>query len=261
VRLAVLSDVHANLQALQACLEVSARAGVEAHVCAGDLVGWGAQPVECVALLREIGAVCVAGNHDLAATGGLAAPRGTPAALESMRRTASQLDEPTRAFLAALPRTARLPGVVLAHGSPADPEEYVRAPGRADALLDAVEPGTVLVLGHTHDPWVHARRSGTLHKRRPGRVRLPAGEAVLVNPGSVGQSRMRSPDARLAVLDTDARTVELLAVPYDVDGCAHALRVAGLPERTFHTPLPLRHRLRTRAIDGRSALRRRLGRT
>lgn len=257
MRLALLSDVHANLPALQACLADGRAADVGGWVCAGDLVGWGPQPEECVALLREVGAVCVAGNHDLAATGQLASPRGTPAALESMRRTRETLGPATLEQLAGLPLMTSVEGLLVSHGSPDDPEEYVRSASRADALLDAVADGGILVLGHTHEPWVHARRSGTLLRRRPGTVRLPPGEAVLVNPGSVGQSRMRSPHARYAVLDLQERTVDLREVPYDVEAGRQALRDAGLPEDTLHSPLPLRARARTRAGDLRRALRER----
>lgn len=259
MRVALLSDVHANLPALQACLADSRTSGADVWLCAGDLVGWGPQPEECVALLREVGAVCVAGNHDLAATGQLASPRGTPAALESMRRTRETLSAATLEQLAGLPITTSVEGLLVAHGSPADPEEYVRSAARADELLDSVADGGILVLGHTHEPWVHARGSGTLLRRRPGTVRLPSNEAVLVNPGSVGQSRMRSPHARYAVLDLNPRTVELREVPYDVAAGRQALRDAGLPEGSLHTPLPLRVRARTRAGDLRRALHERRG--
>lgn len=247
MRVALLADVHANLPALQACLADGRAAGADAWVCAGDLVGWGPQPEECVALLREVGAACVAGNHDLAATGQLASPRGTPAALESMRRTREALSAATLQQLAALPLTTTTEGLVVAHGSPDDPEEYVRSEGRADVLLDAVAGGGILVLGHTHEPWVHARRSGTLLRKKPGQVRLPADQAVLINPGSVGQSRVRSPHARYAVLDLDERTVDLREVRYDLEASRRALRDAGLPKGTLHTPLRLRLRARTRA--------------
>ena len=126
VRYGVISDIHGNLPALEAVLDALARIGVDAYACAGDLVGYGPQPNECVQIVRALGVVSVAGNHDLIALGELSEDRCERLARDSLRWTRGQLEEPTRAYLAGLPRRVELPGgVVVAHGSLDDPQEYV----------------------------------------------------------------------------------------------------------------------------------------
>lgn len=245
MRCAVLSDVHANLHALQAVLAAAA-SDVDLLICAGDLVGYGAHPNECVDLLRDHGAVCVAGNHELMALGRLSSARCTPLAQSATRWTRSALRHDVREFLAALPLQRTVARMLVTHGSLGDPEEYVRQPGRADVLLASLPAGLdLLLLGHTHEPWVHAERAGTLLRREVGRCVVD--ERVLVNPGSVGQSRDACPDARFAVVDLGAGAVELAAVPYDVDAARAGLRAAGLPEESYHCRAGLVRRLSGRA--------------
>lgn len=250
MRYGVISDVHGNLHALHAVLDVLAREDVDAYLCLGDTVGYGAFPNECVAVVIELSVAMVAGNHDLIALGLLSDGRCTPLARESLRWTSDVLADEARRRLAALPIRAVAPGVVLAHGSPDDPQEYVRSPGRADELLDRLPPGRtdpdVLLLGHTHEPWAHARQGGTLLRGVAGTVVLRPGEAHLLNPGSVGQSRDQLARARFLVLDLDERLAHFRAIRYDVAGCRAALRRAGLPDRSHHIRPPGLERVRQR---------------
>lgn len=250
MRYGVITDVHANLHALHAVLDALAREGVDAYLCLGDIVGYGAFPNECVAAVTGLGAVTVAGNHELIALGLLSPERCTPLARESLRWTSDALADETRRRLAALPIRAVAPGVVLAHGSPDDPQEYVRSAGRADELLDRLPPGRsgpgVLLLGHTHEPWAHARQGGTLLRGTAGAVALRPGEAHLLNPGSVGQSRDQLARARFLVLDLDERLAHFRAIRYDVAGCRAALRSVGLPDRSHHIRPPRLQRVRQR---------------
>lgn len=243
MRCAVLSDVHANLHALQAVLAVC---DVDLVVCAGDLVGYGAHPNECVDLLREHGAVCVAGNHELMALGRLSSDKCTPLAQTATRWTRSALRGDVRDYLDALPLQRTVGRMLVTHGSVGDPEEYVRQPVRAQELLAGLPAGVDrLVLGHTHEPWVHAERAGTLLRREAGRRLVD--ERLLVNPGSVGQSRDACPDARYALVDLHTAAVELAAVPYDVEAARAGLRAAGLPEEAYHCRAALVRRLAGRA--------------
>jgi predicted phosphodiesterase len=201
-----------------------------------------------------LGAICVAGNHDLLAIGELGTDRSGALARQTLGWTQAALTSETRRYLAALPRTWTGDGVVLAHGSPDDPEEYVTTAPRARALLDGL-PGQLLVLGHTHHAWAFGERSGTLLKRRPGTVRLSADERWLLNPASVGQTRDRSLSARFAVLDRERREVEFHEVAYDVEACRAALEDAGLPA-TYQ----LRPARGSRAVELAGRAGRRLGR-
>jgi predicted phosphodiesterase len=254
MRYGVIADVHGNLDALRAVLRALDRDGVDGYLVAGDLVGYGPHPNECVSTVAELPATCVAGNHDLIALGILSDRRCIELARRSLSWTQQILGAAERAFLAALPRVATVHGgVVLAHGSLDDPAEYTTTSQQALAQLARIEDrdgARVLVLGHTHRPLAFGRRSGWLRTR--GSTALPPGDAVLVNPGAVGQSRELRIRARFAVLDLDAREARFSAIPYDVDACRAALRRAGLSPRSCWLP-PSLPRAAARAV--RSAAR------
>jgi predicted phosphodiesterase len=234
VRYGILADVHGNLHALRAVLRELERAGVDRLLLAGDLVGYGPQPNECVELVAELDAVCVAGNHDLIALGALPDERCIRLARDSLRWTRTVLTPAAREFLAGLPLQAQAPGgVVVAHGSLDDPQEYTTRPQQADRQLAALPAGArLLVVGHTHRPWAYGARSGSLPSR--GTVPFYDDPAVLLNPGAVGQSRELRARARCAVLDLQRGSALFLAVPYDVDRCREDLRRLGLSPRGCH---------------------------
>jgi predicted phosphodiesterase len=239
LRYGVIADIHANAPALDAAVSALRHIGVDAFACAGDLVGYGPQPNECVEAVRALGAVTVAGNHDLIAIGALSEDRCERLARESLRWTREALDETTRDYLAGLPPRAELPGgVVLAHGSLEDPQQYVLsvhdAAGQLARLAESDPEAQLLVVGHTHRPLVcdefaAARRLG----RRP-RIGLDSGRRWLLNPGAVGQSREARNRARFMLLDLDRREVTFYAVRYDVRRTRALLREAGLPARSVH---------------------------
>ena len=238
MRVGVLADVHGNLHALEAVVERLETERPGAWVCAGDLVGYGPFPNECVASVHELGAVAVAGNHDLMALGRLPDDGVPVLARETIAFTRAVLEEDARGRLAALPLVAPAHDAVLvAHGSLRDPCEYVTDARQARSVLREVSTDDahlrVVVLGHTHRPMAVALTQ-RLAPDRAGVVALPAGEPTLLNPGSVGQSRERHPLARGLLLDLDAGTATFHAVAYDVAGCRRALRAAGLPEEAVH---------------------------
>ena len=251
MRLGLISDVHGNLPALEAVLD--ALAGVDRLLCAGDLVGYGPFPDKCVTRVAEAGAVTVAGNHDLIALGRLSTERCVPLARETLEWTRGRLGEDARRALEALPlRADPEDGLVLTHGGLGDPQRYVRSEAEAREQLEGVDAGATLVLGHTHVPLVVGEDRGELLRGGTGMVDLPAAERHLVNPGAVGQSRSADPRARAAVLDTDAASVELIAVDYDVRATRRALRAAGLPPNACHArPQRFRGELRLRRLIGR----------
>ena len=251
MRIGVVSDVHGNLPALRTALAALGATGYDRLLCPGDLVGYGPMPNECVELLAEAGAVCVAGNHDLIALGRLSPDRCVPAARRSLAWTAAVLGAQARAFLGELPLREDLGEVVFAHGTLEDTEAPVRtpqAPGVAAALAREHPEARVLVLGHTHEPgaW-DAEGRPVPHE---GVQALPAGRCI-VNPGAVGQTRSRvlhepRPLARWMVLDLDASTAEWVAAPYPLRPLRRGLRRAGLPRRTYRQAAPLRRALAAR---------------
>ena len=242
MRYGVISDVHANAHALRTALDRLTRAGVDGWLCRGDIVGYGPQPNECVELIAERGASCVAGNHELLALGRLDLRTAGRLARETTPWTRSVLRPDTVAYLAALPTTLRLPGVVLAHGCLRDAVTYVREPDQACRELDELrrsDPSArVLALGHTHRPWLFSAATGTAPVAPDRAVALPPAGPLLLNPGSVGQSREaeRVPRARFALLDLDRGEAQFFAEPYDVTSATEALRRQGLPRSCLHVP-------------------------
>jgi len=237
MRLGVISDLHANLPALEGVLDALTREVVDAYVCAGDLVGYGANPNECVQRIAALGAYCVAGNHDLIASGRLSPEGAGRLARESLAWTSAELGDAERTFLSGLPLATTVGPVVVAHGSLEDPRVYV-TPARADDELERLgrtRPGaTVLILGHTHHPLARGTRRGDLLAAPSGVAILGEGERVLLNPGSVGQARERRVLARYLVLDLAGRRADFRALPYDHRASRRALRARGLPPNSLH---------------------------
>ena len=254
----LLSDIHANYDALQVALRELAGAGTERYIVAGDLVGYGPHPNECVAAVAGLpGLVAVAGNHELLVAGSLA-DTGLPAFVRStIAWTRSILSADSRAFIGALPKAARLDGIAITHGAIGHPSSYVRYGHQARAqlrLLGREEPDAgLLVLGHTHIPWVYHEYRGSTPLGSGAWIDLDRSARQLVNPGSVGQSRVRerAPRARFAQLDPVAWRVRHWQAEYDHLATRLALRANGQPEELVHLPpswiedalLPLRERL------------------
>lgn len=255
MRYGVLADIHANLPALRVALSTLERHGVDRYIVAGDLVGYGPSPNECVELVAGLDGLCVLGNHDLIALERLSAERCIALARDSLHWTRRVLGADARAFLAALPeRAATADGVVVAHGSLDDPQEYTtraRQAGEQLARAAGELPGArVLILGHTHRPWAYARGTGSLSTRAT--LALP-GEEVHLNPGAVGQSRELRARARCLLLDLDDDSATFFAPAYDVGACRAALRRSGLPARSCHLrpSLPALGRRAIRALARR----------
>ena len=241
VRYGVISDIHGNLPALEAALAALRRSGVDAYACAGDLVGYGPQPNECVEAVRELGAATVAGNHDLIALGELSEDRCERLARDSLRWTREALDDASRSYLAGLPRRVELAGgVVIAHGSLDDPQEYIlrvdQAAAQLGRLADAHPSARLLVVGHTHRAFASDGTSPTPRIGGHRRVALSPAERWLLNPGAVGQSREPRVRARFMVLDLEQGEATFHAVGYDVRRARALLRQLGLPARSIHLP-------------------------
>ena len=232
MRVAVLSDIHSNLVALDAVL---AHAGtVDAVWHLGDVVGYGPDPDGVVARLIEVGAVGVRGNHDAAALGGPEIEWFNPEARAAAEWTRDTIDATTRAWLSALPERHVMDRMTLVHGSPRDPiREYVSSAGIALENLAVLETNFGLH-GHTHVPVAFCLGPGdrmqVVAPDRDDGIALD-GQRALINPGSVGQPRDGDPDASYLVLDPDAATVTWHRVAYDIPAVQAAIRAAGLPHR------------------------------
>jgi predicted phosphodiesterase len=229
MRIAVLSDIHANLPALEAVLADAGAVDAIWHL--GDVVGYGPDPDGVVERLRADGAIGVRGNHDAAACGGTEIDWFNPDARRAMEWTRSAIAPATAAWLEALPERRTVDGNDLVHGSPREPLwEYITSVSVARANL-ALLDARLGLHGHTHIPVAWLEVDGKVELVRPGRGSTLdlRGRHVMVNPGSVGQPRDGDPDASYAILDPDAGTVAWHRVPYDVTAVQDAMRAAGLP--------------------------------
>ena len=239
MRLAILSDIHANLPAFEAVLADIAAAEVDETWCLGDVVGYGAQPDECAALVRERCSVCLVGNHDLAALDELDISAFSPAASAAVRWTQEAMSATTNEFLSALEPAETDHEVALYHASPRDPVwEYVLWPDQAAECIRAQERRVSLV-GHSHVAlfFALADEGGGSPRQDARGAQAGAGTSLeigrgrwLINPGSVGQPRDGDARAAWLELDTDAWHAIYHRVDYDIDGAADAIVAAGLPE-------------------------------
>ena len=232
----VISDIHANLSALDAVLEDAGE--FDAIWCLGDVIGYGPDPNECVARLREFPHLGLSGNHDWAALGKLDLRGFNADARTSAEWTQQRLDPAARAYLQALPPSRVEAGYALAHGSPRQPIwEYILDPMTAAHNFSAFDT-VICLVGHTHVPALYMMPDGATDDKQC-ESRTPDVNAVvhlnsgrwIVNPGSVGQPRDGNPDASYALLDLDDKTWEFRRIRYPVLDTQRRMRECGLPSR------------------------------
>ncbi|MFH0911081.1 MAG: metallophosphoesterase family protein [Planctomycetota bacterium] len=230
MRYAILADIHGNLEALTAVLEAVENESVDRCFCLGDIVGYGANPEECVRLVREAGCSCVAGNHDHAAIGRLDLRNFNLFAQHAVVWTGEHISSETREFFRGLPLVEFADSMVLVHGSLIAPETFnyiqtVRDATNNFAILDEF----LCFCAHSHVPLTFFD-SDPLTYSLEDSIELDDGERAIINVGSVGQPRDRCPDAAYALYDTEAELVEIRRVPYDFETAAEKILDAGLPE-------------------------------
>jgi diadenosine tetraphosphatase ApaH/serine/threonine PP2A family protein phosphatase len=240
MRLAILSDIHANFPALEAVLADIDAADLDETWCLGDVVGYGAHPDECAATVSERCELSLVGNHDLAVTGDLDISSFSPAASAAVRWTQRNAADETLRFLRGL-EPQRIDGeVALYHASPRDPVwEYVLWPDQAAECI-AHQAARVSFVGHSHvalffgapdeQPEEGPKRLAKGAQAEDGTVLDISEGRWLLNPGSVGQPRDGDPRAAWLELDTEAWTATWHRVPYDIDRAAEAILAAELPE-------------------------------
>ena len=231
MRIAVLSDIHSNLVALDAILD---RVGaVDAIWHLGDVVGYGPDPDGVVARLADAGAVGVRGNHDAAAIGGPEIEWFNPEARTAIEWTRDRIGGDTREWLGALPERRVIDDFDLVHGSPREPlREYVTSVAIARDCLAEIRT-THGLHGHTHVPVAFTAVDGrvAVHWGEDGSTLELAGKRTFLNPGSVGQPRDGDPTASCLTLDSDRGIVTWLRAAYDIGAVQSAMHAAGLPRR------------------------------
>lgn len=231
MKYAIIADIHANLQALQAVLEDMKSQNCTHAVCLGDIVGYNANPKECLDIIRGMSIPCVRGNHDEYCCTDEPLDGFNSQAAEAVRWTREQLVEVDRKWLHELPLVREVAGFTIVHAT-------LDAPRRWGYVFDRLAAGAsfnhqrsaVCFFGHTHIPVAFVRdsvvRGGTYSK-----FTVEKGEQYFVNPGAVGQPRDNNPKAAYLTYDLDSHFIELRRVDYDIPGAQGAIIAAGLPKR------------------------------
>jgi putative phosphoesterase len=223
MRIGIISDIHSNLEALkraQAELELEK---VDEIVCLGDIVGYGANPNECVDIVKSLTAHVILGNHDEAAIDLTRTEFFNPFARIAAEWTADALTEDNKDYLAALPFTVERSGILFVHASPLNPEEwnYVLTPSDAAENFGSM-PSDVCFIGHSHVPEVFGEDPWVRH--------IVRGEKFIVNVGSIGQPRDGNPKLSFGIFDTELWSYRNIRLDYDVEMAAFKIKKAGLPK-------------------------------
>jgi diadenosine tetraphosphatase ApaH/serine/threonine PP2A family protein phosphatase len=233
MRTLIISDIHANITALNAVLDHAG--AIDAAWCLGDLVGYGPDPNECIQRVRELpDLICILGNHDAAALEQIDSATFNPEARQALHWTQNALTEESLAFLKRLPERVDTPLVTLVHGSPRQPVwEYLLDTFNATRCFEHFDTPYCFV-GHTHLPIIfQMRTANTLAQLQVPEVdssSLLQPRAIL-NPGSVGQPRDRDPRSAYAIFDTSDPHWEYRRVTYDIGAVQSRMLALGLPDR------------------------------
>ncbi len=253
MRLAIISDIHANLEALQATLRRIYEDRIDHIICLGDIVGYNANPAECVNHIRDCAAICVAGNHDRAVCGWITTEGFSATAAHAVAWTRSRLAADALDFLSALPLTLSVENhLVAVHGAlhPRTGQELVRLDSAErrqlslEALLSHPSGARVCAVGHTHQLGIYEFRNGVVRSHDAEEVRLRHDAVYLVNPGSVGQPRTAERRATCLILDTARQAISVRRIEYDARAAFAKTRAAGLMPRQYPLPAPLRSGLK-----------------
>ena len=230
MRYGIFGDIHGNFDAFEAVLAEMDKQKVDEVLCLGDIVGYGAEPHRCIPKVRELGCICLAGNHDHAAIGKLDIDFFNLYAREAAVWTRAALEPEDREFLASLGFVEHLPTFAVVHGSLHGPEmfNYISTIFDADLSFDALDK-PLLFYGHTHIPLTFFDTKPMTYTMD---AEIPVGDGTrtLVNVGSVGQPRDEDPRACFAIYDDATGLVNITRVEYDVHKAAQKIIAAGLPE-------------------------------
>lgn len=253
MKLAIVSDIHANLEALSASLREITAAQVDQIICLGDIVGYNANPSECIALLREAAALCVAGNHDRAVTGQIKAIGFSATAARAVDWTRRQLTPDELEFLAGLPSQLSIEDCLVAVHQALHPIEQCEMVGldseerrrlTFQALMHHPSGARICAFGHTHQLGMYELHDEQLCAYNEQEVSLRDGAMYLLNPGTVGQPRSAERRATFMLLDTDSKAVSIRRIPYDARAAFAKAHEAGLLPPLASIPPPLRSGLK-----------------
>lgn len=228
---AILGDIHANIEALGAVLADAKEQGVTSYICVGDIVGYNANPSECLDRIVELECICVRGNHDHYCSHDESLDDFHPLAASVVDWTRSQLSDEQVKYLRSLKLTKMIKGFCIVHSTLDMPEKW----GYVFDTLDAeahfsYQSTSVCFHGHTHVPAVY-EKDGRVRRRPFSKVSLGLGTRYFINTGSVGQPRDGDPRASYVIYSPSEHTCELRRIPYNLEETQNKIRAVGLPER------------------------------
>jgi len=235
-KIAVLSDIHANLEAFRAVLDDIASLSVDRVFCLGDIVGYNADPSACIMLCRENDIFCIMGNHDAAVCGKMDVAFFNKNAAAAIQWTRKQLSREDLMFLNQLPGIHAVnERFLLLHGSLMDPDRYLIFKQDAEEdfkMMKRLYPDIqIAFFGHTHQPKVFACFLDFVTSEPLNSFTLQTNRRYLINPGSVGQPRNKMPTASYVIYNETTNRISFHHVVYDIDKAAGKILKAGLPKR------------------------------
>jgi predicted phosphodiesterase len=231
MKFAIIADIHGNLEAFRVVLDDAQKQQCTHYACIGDVVGYGANPVECLAIVRKMGMPCVKGNHDEYCSTDEHTEGFNPAAAQAVQWTRKQLSEDGRQWLRDLKYVRMVTNFTIVHATLDGPQRWGYVFDKLAAAASFPYQNTpVCFFGHTHVPVAFIRdsmvRGGTYSK-----FKIEAGKKYFINVGAVGQPRDGNPKAAYVVYDLNEGTIELRRLDYDIATAQKKIREAGLPER------------------------------
>ncbi len=232
-KIAILGDIHANIEALDVVLADAREQGVDEYLCTGDVVGYNASPSECIWRVRELGCPVTMGNHDFyVCSRNLDLDDFNPHAAFGVKWTRAQLLEDELQWLSDLPFTHVSKGVTLVHATMDRPENFGYVFDNLQAAANFTNQMTpVCFHGHTHCPMIYERTGEGVFRIDPQPFKLQMGRKYFINVGSVGQPRDGDPRSAYVIYDSLAKTVTFRRLAYDIAAAQERIRMAGLPER------------------------------
>ena len=231
MRYGIITDVHANLQALHALWAFAKEQNIDEVFCAGDIVGCGGNPQECIEFIKDNGIVAIAGNHDWAVCGKRSLDFFDMEGQEVVLWTRQQLTQENIEYLQNLPIVFKIEHFTMVHATLNDPEKFMSVDDEEDLIATFhYMQEQVCFIGHTHEPSIMMREHEQI--TYPGDfVVLEPHAKYLVNAGSAGQPRDNNPKACIVIYDTQTATISIKRVDYDIEGAQQAIIKAGLPKQ------------------------------
>jgi diadenosine tetraphosphatase ApaH/serine/threonine PP2A family protein phosphatase len=232
MRYGIFGDVHGNLEAFQEVVKAYRKENIDSYICVGDIVGYGAEPSQCIDELKRLNATTVCGNHDWAAAGIFPEDYFNPIAKRAIEWTQDVLNKEEKEFLKHLGLVIVVDDFSIVHGSLYRPDffDYITDTESAYRCLGHMGKELCFV-GHSHVPVIFWLEGNELGYTFENYIKIEPEVKYIVNVGSVGQPRDNNPEAAFSIFDTSTNTIEIKRTPYDIEAAKDKILNAGLPAR------------------------------